>query len=83
MLRSLAFLQVPKHEITASLIGGANVLRGFDPNRSVGYQNVDIARKTLERHGILVSHQNIGGTLGRTLTYATDTGKIKVRLHQA
>ncbi len=83
MFKALAHMRVRKGDIAASIIGGANVLRGVDVKRSVGYQNVDMARQILDHHGISVTHMDTGGSQGRTLTYATETGKIKVRLHQS
>jgi len=79
MFKALDRLQVRKSEITASVIGGASLL-GIDLERSVGNQNVEIARQILERHGISVAYDNTDGTHGRTVTYATDTGQIEVRI---
>jgi chemotaxis protein CheD len=79
MFKALDRMQVRKSEIAASVIGGASLL-GIALKRSVGNQNVEIARQILESHGISVAYDNTGGTHGRAVTYATDTGQIDVRL---
>lgn len=79
MFKALDRLQVRKNGIAASVIGGASLL-GTDLKRSVGNQNVELARQILESHGIAVAYDHTGGTHGRTLTYTTDTGQIKVHV---
>jgi len=46
---------------------------------TVNGEMTKMVRQILNDHGISVAHNDTGGTQGRTLTYATATGQIKVR----
>jgi chemotaxis protein CheD len=79
MLDELALLQIPKNGLAAALVGGASMVEAADRPRPIGQQNVEVAYKVLGRYGIQIHHEDTGGNYGRTLTYVTDSGTIKVR----
>ena len=56
--------------LEAQLFGGGDILTEEGPN--IGRQNVEIARKILNRHGIPIVSEDVGGSKGRKLIY--DTG---------
>lgn len=79
MIDELARLGVQKAGLSAALIGGAQMLNAADRAYAIGLQNVEAARELLKQNAIVISFEDTGGSHGRTLTYATATGKIKVR----
>jgi chemotaxis protein CheD len=81
MVESLGKLGAYNRDMLGSIVGGASVLRTTSNKQSVGEQNVQVAREVLRSHGIRVRNEDIGATRGRTLTYATDTGELDVKVH--
>ena len=66
-----------KRELEGQIFGGSS--RGPDsPESEMGTQNVRIARRILERQGIPVTSEDVGGTLGRKLIYNTQTNEAVV-----
>ncbi len=76
IVRLLA-LGVKKQRIVAKVVGGASILTSFsDTRKSIGDQNVDVARTLLAKHGINVSGEQTGGTRGRKLLFHTGNGCV-------
>ena len=84
---------VPRHGIVAILNlirileqGGSNVnnleaqiLGGSDlTGHSTGKENVEIAKKVLEKRGVHISSMDVGGEKGRKVIYNTDTNHLAV-----
>ena len=69
-----------KADLQAQIFGGASPMnRGA---RSVGAENVAVARSFLDKTGIAVVSEDIGGYLGRKILFDTATGQaaiLKVR----
>ena len=66
--------------LVAKIVGGASVLRAFDNARkSIGDQNVAIAREFLERMNIHVAGDQTGGRRGRKLLFHTGDGTAWVK----
>lgn len=77
LIERLLALGVKKQRIVAKIVGGASILTNFsDARKSIGDQNVDIARKLLAKHGIDVSGEQTGGTRGRKLLFHTGNGCV-------
>jgi chemotaxis protein CheD len=79
MLAELYSMRIARQDIACALIGGANVITVTSAKFAIGDQNVSAAKSLLEEHAIRVRYENVGGVVGRTLTYHTATGKIRVR----
>jgi chemotaxis protein CheD len=77
LIETLLELGVKKQRIVAKVVGGASILTSFsDTRKSIGDQNVDIARTLLAKHGINVSGEQTGGTRGRKLLFHTGNGCV-------
>jgi chemotaxis protein CheD len=73
-------LGASRHNLTAMLFGGANVLHAFqDGVRHIGLANVEIARALLAQHRIPISAEDVGGTRGRRLVFSAHDGNASVR----
>ncbi len=53
--------------------------RSTGPGRHIGARNALAARRTLENHGIPLLGEDVGGNLGRTAEFLTQTGALVVR----
>ncbi|WP_396612962.1 chemotaxis protein CheD [Haloferax sp. S1W] len=67
--------------IVAKLAGGSAMFdfASTDGGKSIGERNVDTARKTLEKHGIDIVAEDVGGSHGRSLELDGETGNLRVR----
>lgn len=77
LIEKLLGLGVKKQRIVAKVVGGASILTSFtDTRKSIGDQNVNVARTLLAKHGINVSGEQTGGTHGRKLLFHTGNGCV-------
>jgi chemotaxis protein CheD len=79
MLEHLGAAGIASHQLACALVGGASARALSNPLGSVGDQNVATARSVLDAHDIRIRHEDVGGSVGRTLTYRTDNGRLRVR----
>jgi len=79
VLRLLA-LGARREGLIAKLFGGANVLRAFaDERRHIGAANVELARTMLDRHGIRIVAEHVGGTRGRKVVFSVPDGAAFIK----
>jgi len=67
------------HRLTAKVFGGANVLMPNNARKSIGIQNVEVARDILHLHEIEIAADETGGRHGRKLHFDTATGGVWVK----
>jgi chemotaxis protein CheD len=61
--------------LTAKLVGGAAIMTAFSGRqKSIGEQNVEVARELLTKFGIPVVAEQVGGQRGRKLLFHTGNG---------
>lgn len=66
--------------LLAKIVGGACVIDGFSGSRrSIGEQNVMVAREFLQRNDIAVGGDQTGGRQGRKLLFDTGSGSTYVK----
>ena len=67
--------------LQAKIIGGANLFQslGESEELSMGRRNVEAARTVLDKLGVHVAGEDVGGTLGRSMSLHTDTGQVRIR----
>ncbi|HET9960457.1 MAG TPA: response regulator [Polyangiaceae bacterium] len=78
LVNELAKLGANPRRLAVRLYGGANMFQGtaaFD----IGHRNHLAARRALWKCGILVEHEDVGGTSSRTLRLEVGTGKVLVK----
>jgi len=65
----------------AKLAGGAQMFSGPDANNSmnIGMRNVAASRAALDRAGIRIVAEDVGGGAGRTIFFDLSTGQVVVR----
>ena len=78
LLQTMAAHGSPAQDLEAKLIGGANLFSAFTSD--LGQQNISTARRELERKGIKIVGESVGGSQGRSVDFALATGMVTVRL---
>ncbi len=68
-------------QLVAKMAGGADMFAGQfkGKGRRIGARNILSARKVLDNFGVRLVAQDVGGTVGRTAEFSTDTGLLTVR----
>jgi len=66
--------------LEAKIAGGASVLHELKQGQTIGPKNIAIAKKILTDFRIPILEAHVGGTVGRKIYYATDSGALEVRM---
>lgn len=70
-----------REDLAAQILGGA--ARECEPAPTVGAANADAAREALERKGVAVISEDVGGTMGRKVLFDTVTGEcVVLKVHR-
>ncbi len=80
---SLALLELGKQSIvpaqlTAKLIGGAQMFKAFASAGNIGMRNVEEIRRILQTIGIPIEAEDIGGNTGRNLEFDLGSGLVTI-----
>ena len=78
MVEEFIKMGVDINEIEIGLYGGAKMLGISSPAKSIGDQNVEMARKILSDNGLQAKKNNTRGFTGRKVYFNTLTGKIEI-----
>lgn len=65
-----------RQNLEVKLFGGGQVLANMT---DIGKRNIEFATSYLEREGLKVIAQDVGGTFPRKVLYYSDTGAVKMR----
>ena len=70
-----------KQRIVAKIAGGAKMfdVSGGGSLGTIGQRNIDSVHLVLKREGIRLPHEDVGGTVARTLLFDAETGTAIVR----
>jgi chemotaxis protein CheD len=80
LIDRLAEIGTERGRLVAKLFGGACVLAELRlPSQDLGMKNVAAAREHLQREGIAIAAEDVGGNRGRKLIFRTDTGLAYVK----
>ena len=81
MVQQMEIRGIGPPQLIAKIAGGADMFAGKfkGTGRRIGARNVLATRKVLDNIGIRLVGQDVGGTVGRTVEYITDTGLLMVR----
>jgi chemotaxis protein CheD len=80
---SLAILELGKQsvaptELTAKLVGGAQMFKAFASAGNIGMRNVEEIHRILQTIGIPIEAEDIGGNTGRNLEFDLDSGLVTI-----
>ncbi len=80
LLQNLAIKGSKSSSLKAKLAGGASMFQNFSGNLNIGERNVDALRELLKANSIQIIREDIGGTVGRTITYfPKEGGRLVIR----
>ncbi|HWQ68051.1 MAG TPA: chemotaxis protein CheD [Methanospirillum sp.] len=80
LLKDLGAKGCKVSSLKAKLAGGASMFQNFSGNLNIGERNVDTIRELLKQLSIPIIRQDVGGTVGRTITYfPKENGRLVIR----
>lgn len=68
-------------KLNTTLIGGATILKKINDKATIGELNIKIAKDILNKNGIKINRELVGGLNGYTLWYYTNSDRLFVRIH--
>lgn len=71
-----------RNRLLVHVLGGAQIISASD-SFNIGKRNHMVLRKIFWKAGILVQHEEVGGTQSRTVRLELETGRIVMRSGQA
>ncbi|MDD3803591.1 MAG: chemotaxis protein CheD [bacterium] len=80
LIMEMEQLGARKYRMEAKLVGGANMFSVFIKNieESIGYRNIEMAKKILRENRIPVTAEDTGSDYSRSVEFTVKTGIIKV-----
>jgi chemotaxis protein CheD len=79
LLRRLTDMGCKVENLTVKMAGGAQLFSDLNNgNKQIGTQNIEAIKKILKENKIPIFSKDFGGKLGRTLTFNTETGEVKI-----
>lgn len=80
LLKELADAGISKRSLVAKMAGGACMFEYFGTNLNIGERNADKVRAMLKEHDIKLIAEDIGGKVGRSVTFLpANGGKVSIR----
>ena len=81
MVQQMEIRGIGPSRLIAKIAGGADMFAGqfMGTDRCIGARNILAARKALDKFGIRLVAQDVGGNAGRTVEFATESGLLVVR----
>lgn len=79
MLDEFRKLEINKNEIEVKMFGGADVLSINTNNTTVGKKNIAVAKNLIEKSGLQLVADRIGGGGGVSLFFDTYTGNVYLK----
>ncbi len=79
LIRQIESAARGKLRLTARFAGGANMF-STSADATIGSQNAQRIRETLQKHGIVIEGAACGGTKGRRLSFDVATGAAKIEV---
>ena len=78
MLQGMQLRGAERQDIEAKIVGGANMFSSLDSD--IGKNNVTSARDKLQKEGIRIVGECIGGSQGRSVEFSPTTGVVTVKV---
>lgn len=71
-----------KQNIVAKIAGGASMFKFSEKsiNSDIGIRNIQAVRDAINREGIKIKSEDVGGSKGRTMFAEAETGKVIIRI---
>ena len=71
-----------KKNVVAKIAGGASMFKFSEKsiNSDIGNRNIEAVREAINREGIIIAAEDVGGTKGRTMFVESESGKVLIRI---
>lgn len=79
MLRQMVEMGASYTEVEAKIAGGSDMFQFDSFEDGVGDRNVLAAREELEKLGVPIVAEDVGGDRGRTVEFEPDTGTLRIK----
>jgi len=79
LLEELEAAGADPDRVEAKIAGGSDMLDFSDDGVTIGEQNARRVRETLDRHGVPLVDEDVGGDHGRSLRFEAATGDLVVK----
>jgi len=80
MLEAMERMGSKRRNVVAKIAGGAQIFRHMTMDfLKIGERNVEIVKSLLKEHNIRILSEDIGGTLGRSVYFFVNNGKMLVK----
>ncbi|MEO6067955.1 MAG: chemotaxis protein CheD [Gemmatimonadota bacterium] len=81
LLERMQALGAERTRVTARLVGGASMFGNLTPSGAVqmGERNVVASRQVLHEHGVAITAEATGGTVGRSIRLQATDGALWIR----
>lgn len=80
VVRKMESLGSRKQDMVAKMVGGANMFPGLGhESLKTGEENVKAVKEKLEKEGIPLTGEVVGGSVGRSVEFDTASGIVTVR----
>jgi chemotaxis protein CheD len=80
LLHELDKIGCSKRSLVAKIAGGACMFEYFGTNLNIGERNTEKVRAVLKEQGITLSAEDVGGKVGRSVTFLpSHGGKVSIR----
>lgn len=66
-------------DVTAKLAGGSAMFEFDSQDEPIGARNVAVTRATLDRLGVAIDAEDVGGDSGRSIRFHGDTGDLLIK----
>lgn len=80
MIQTYSDSGIPLSQIEATILGGSSLMDISNDILSVGERNINQAREFLNKRHIKIQNENLGGKVGRTIWYNTQTHILQVKM---
>ena len=81
MVDEITDMGIKKRAIKAKIVGGAQMFSFISPHAlDIGRRNIETAKETLKREGIVIVAEDVGGNKGKTIFFDIKTGTLEVRI---
>jgi chemotaxis protein CheD len=77
-LAELSQQSITPGQLTAKLVGGAQMFAAFAPTNPIGQRNIDEVRRLLQVLGIPIESEDVGGNAGRSLEFDLTSGLVTI-----
>jgi len=79
MIKEMEGHGADREDLRAKVVGGSEMFDFSGIAEGVGRRNVEAAKRELDRHGVPIEAEDVGGDYGRSVTFHGESGLIELK----